>query len=250
MQRSMTFNGAVMLLCATVAAGSAGCSQFEKIYKPLPEPAPMQAIAREADPPVDRNTSTNGSIYHKTCKMNLFGDDKACRTGDIVMVNVTLDNSGSKEANTDAKRSSKLAANIKYWLGLEDEVNELTGYETTPGAAWSPHDLVHAETNTEFAGEGTTVRKDDLKATVSAVVTDVLRNGNLVIYGHQTVTLNNEASVLTVQGIARPTDLDSNNAIDSKRLANANIEFTGSGVISDKQHPGWMSRVMDWTWPF
>ncbi|MCD4689197.1 MAG: flagellar basal body L-ring protein FlgH, partial [Desulfuromonadaceae bacterium] len=48
----------------------------------------------------------------------------------------------------------------------------------------------------------------------------------------------------------RPNDISSSNVIDSKYVLDAKIAYTGKGVISDKQGPGWMTRILDNVWPF
>ena len=41
-----------------------------------------------------------------------------------------------------------------------------------------------------------------------------------------------------------------NNAIDSSRIAEAQIEFVGQGVLNDAEAPGWLARVGGFLWPF
>ncbi|MCE5231078.1 flagellar basal body L-ring protein FlgH [bacterium] len=197
---------------------------------------------------------SDGSLWSAS-SVNQFSDDKASRRGDIVLVRINQKTAGTKAANTDTSRKASISAKIKYFLGLEDDVNKLTDYTKAGGgtrgtATWDPVNLIDASSDRSFKGEGSTNRTDTLVATVSAIVTEVMANGNLRIYGTQTVTLNNEASVLTVQGIVRPADLDVNNAVGAERIADAHIEFNGSGIVTDNQHPGWATRVFDWVWPF
>ena len=236
-------------LAGFLLLGSA-CAAVQKAYEPAPRPAPYLPPMAEADPqPSPRLEASDGSIYSASAS-SLFGDDKAIHKGDVVLVQVVQKNSGSKKADTDTSRDSSISATINYALGLEKDINKVTDYNMPAGGTWAPNPLVDASSTNQFTGAGSTTRSDALTALVSAVVTDVLSNGNLVIYGHQTVTLNNESSVLTVQGIVRPTDISPENIVESTRIANANIQFTGNGVISDKQHPGWGTRLFDLVWPF
>jgi flagellar L-ring protein FlgH len=239
---------ALPILCAL------GCGVVQKAYEPRPVPAPLMPVEALASPRRAPVPPTDGSIWVPDQSENLFSGDKAFRKGDIVLVKVIQKNTGTKQANTDTQRKSTISAKIKYALGLEKSINKLTDYtnknaDGTTGP-WDPNDLINAESNSTFKGEGSTERSDALQATVSAIVTDVLTNGNLMIYGHQVVQVNNESSVLTVQGVVRPSDISDSNEIDSSRIANADIQFTGSGVLTDKQHPGWAVRVFDWVWPF
>jgi flagellar L-ring protein FlgH len=242
--------GALLIL----AMLSLGCMAVQQAYEPHPVVAPLEALAAEAQPRPPEAKPTRGAIWTTDAQVNWFGDDKAARRGDTVLVKVVQKTSGTKQANTGTQRDSSISAKILYFLGMEKPINNLTDYSAVDAngakTAWNPNNLIDATSSNKFKSTGSTDRSDTLQATVSAIVTDVLRNGNLVIYGHQTVTLNNEASVLTVQGIIRPSDIGDDNTIDSTRLTNANIEFTGSGVLTDKQHPGWATRVFDWVWPF
>jgi flagellar L-ring protein precursor FlgH len=53
-----------------------------------------------------------------------------------------------------------------------------------------------------------------------------------------------------VSGIARPDDIDANNNIQSKFLADAKILYTGDGILQEAQSPGWLTRVVTKLWPF
>ncbi len=82
------------------------------------------------------------------------------------------------------------------------------------------------------------------------MVRQVLPNGNLFVEGNRVILVNNEEHHFYVSGVARPIDIDETNAVSSSRLADAEIEFTGRGVLSDQQRPGAMQRVFGRVWPF
>ena len=89
-----------------------------------------------------------------------------------------------------------------------------------------------------------------MTAQISARVIEVLPNGNLVIKGSRQVRVNNENQYINIQGVIRPEDISSNNIILSTYVEAASIELSGYGVVSDKQRVGWLSRILDWAWPF
>lgn len=247
-------NHSRIIIMIAVLALLGGCAQIKKAHKPKLEPTPMAPVSVFANPDFDEDRRTPGSLYSES-HGSIFSDDKAYRRGDIVLVRVVQNSRGSKSASTDTRRDSSISARIRYLLGLEESINGLNGYtdNTTavPGTAgWNPENLIEASSSSQFQGEGSVERNDTLQATISVIVTEVLNNGNLVVYGSEEVTLNNEASMLTVQGIVRPSDINVENQVDSMRIANAKIEFSGDGVVTDKQHPGWMMRGFDWVWPF
>jgi flagellar L-ring protein precursor FlgH len=78
----------------------------------------------------------------------------------------------------------------------------------------------------------------------------VFPNGNLYIEGKKDVIINNERQYIMISGIIRPEDIAPGNSITSDLIANARIEYSGKGVLADKQRPGWLGRVIDIAWPF
>ena len=62
--------------------------------------------------------------------------------------------------------------------------------------------------------------------------------------------MNNEKKEILLQGIVRPKDISSDNSVLSTQVADAKIILTGIGVIGEKQHPGWLTRIFDGVWPF
>ena len=75
-------------------------------------------------------------------------------------------------------------------------------------------------------------------------------NSNLFIEGHRVILVNDEEHHFYVSGLARPLDILEDNSIDSSRIADLQMEFTGRGVITEKQHPGWLQRGLDIIAPF
>lgn len=89
-----------------------------------------------------------------------------------------------------------------------------------------------------------------MAGTLTCKVVEVRPNGNLVILGWKEVRSNKETQYLSLSGMVRPQDIKSNNTIPSDLIAEARIEYTGSGVVADKQAPGYGVRALDHVWPF
>jgi flagellar L-ring protein precursor FlgH len=85
---------------------------------------------------------------------------------------------------------------------------------------------------------------------VTAVVREVFPNGNLFIEGTKEVLINNERQYITLSGVVRPEDIGPDNTLSSDLLADARLVYSGRGVLSDKQRPGLLGRVVDFVWPF
>lgn len=186
--------------------------------------------------------TNNGSLWKDDADF-LFADHRARKVGDIVTVIITESSSASKEASTSTERESNMKAGINSLFGLEGKAASIS-------KLLNAADLVDAGYSNNFEGKGKTSRKENLVATITAEVVGINKNGNLVIEGDKIVTVNFEDQIITLQGVVRPQDIRPGNQIDSKHILNARISYKGDGVISDKQRPGWLVRILDNIWPF
>lgn len=185
---------------------------------------------------------SNGSIWQAS-SIGLTEDGKARRIGDIVTIIVTETASASKQAATATGRSSQISAGIPNMLGLEESKIITSNFADLSK-------LLNASASSKFDGSGSTSRKETLSATISAKVIDVLPNSNLKIEGRRNVRVNNEDQIVTVKGTIRQRDVTAENTINSIYVADAQISYSGEGIISDRQKPGWLMNVLDKLWPF
>ncbi len=217
---------AVLLAACAGPASRVDINQVDPIVPVVSEPAPPQ---------------TPGSLWSES-RGGMFADIKGRTVGDIITVVIVENASASKEATTETDRSSSMSAGITGLLGLERSIGRATGM--------NPSSLVSASTTNDFEGSGKTERKEELAATLTTQVIEMLPNGNLRIEGNKTVTVNNEMQIVKLSGIVRQADVSPRNLVDSKNILNARIAYVGEGVISDKQQQGWLVRGLDKVWPF
>ena len=182
-----------------------------------------------------------GSAWTPSGRGNFWlSDNRARRVGDTVVIVI--------EENTDARRgaSTDLSREAGMSLTLGD-VGSLLKYlqPELMGA-----ELAGGKTGSDFTGSGTTARSEKLTARISATVKGMLPNGFLYIEGETSILVNRELQILYVSGVIRPADVRDDNTIQSNRVADAQIEFNGQGVISDKQGPGFLQRGIDAVNPF
>jgi flagellar L-ring protein FlgH len=187
---------------------------------------------------------TAGSLWSED-ETSIFSDHKAKKIGDIIGVTIAEKASASKQATTATDRTSNYAAGITNLFGLEKS-GDLA--KKTPNIDLK--NLVNTNFANKFAGNGTTSAKGDLTAQLSVQVIDLYPNGNLKIRGGKEVMVNNEVQIIYITGIVRPVDITAANTIDSNKILNARISYTGKGVLSDKQEAGWLTRTLDNIWPF
>lgn len=184
----------------------------------------------------------NGSIW-QSASMALTDDGKARRIGDIVTIVIVETASASKQASTATGRSSELNAGIPNFLGLETSKILTSNFSDLSN-------LLNASAGSSYSGSGSTSRKETLNATITAKVIDELPNGNLKIEGRRNVRVNNEDQIVTVRGTIRPRDITPDNTINSVYVADAQISYSGEGIISSRQKPGWLMNFIDYIWPF
>jgi flagellar L-ring protein precursor FlgH len=218
------------LLAAVAVVAAAGCgpshiSKYQPKHRDYPAP---QAGA-------DRAAPSPGSLWRDDAPAaSMYSDARALREHDLVVVKVQESADAKRAADTDISRQGSTQAQLNAFLGA---INSLPR-------------SVDAGSTTTFKGTGSTARSEHLTATVPAIVRKVLPNGNLFIEGHRVVLVNAEEQHFYISGVVRPIDIDQENSVKSSQIADAEIEFTGRGVLSDNQQQGWFSRYFGWVWPF
>jgi len=185
---------------------------------------------------------SNGSIW-QSASASLTDDVKARRKGDIITIVISETASASKEAKTGTSRDSSVSAGMPNMLGLEN-----TGIFKNNFADLSK--IINASTNTKFQGTGSTSRQENLNATITARVLEVLPNGNLMIEGRRNIRVNEEDQIIILEGTVRSRDIAPDNTVNSIYVADARISYSGRGIISDRQSPGWLMNIFDKIWPF
>ncbi len=187
-------------------------------------------------------TYQGGSIWQQS-SAGFAEDMKARRRGDTLTVIIVETASASKEATTATKRGGSYSAGIPNFMGLETNMSGIKNWMDLSK-------LISASSDSKFDGSGTTTRKENLSATITARVMDVLANGNLRIEGRRNIKVNNEDQIIILEGSVRQRDITPDNVISSSQIADARITYTGKGIVSDRQSPGWLMSLLDVIWPF
>ncbi len=174
----------------------------------------------------------NGFSLWNDQQSALFKDARALNVGDILTVQIAINDKASFDNKTDRSRKNTSGFNIGA-----------SGQSEASDFGWSG-DLKYGS-NTKTEGDGSTERSEKLQLLVAAVVTGVLENGNLLISGSQEVRVNHELRILNVAGIVRTQDVDANNVISYDRIAEARISYGGRGRLTEVQQPPYGQQVMD-----
>jgi flagellar L-ring protein precursor FlgH len=205
-----------------------------------PEQSKFPALQQQLEKP--RPNYSGGSLWQASSS-GLVEDFKARTRGDTVTVVITETSSASKEATTSTARTTALSAGVPNFLGLE---TNMTGIKNWMDLS----KLLNADTSSKYDGSGSTTRKENLNATITARVVDVLANGNLLIEGRRNVMVNHEDQIILLEGTVRPKDISPDNIVYSAQIADARITYSGKGIVSDRQQPGWLMNMIDKVWPF
>ena len=99
-------------------------------------------------------------------------------------------------------------------------------------------------------GTGTAGQSASLNGSISAIVVDVMANGNLVVFGEKQLELNEGSEYIRVRGVIRPEDIQPNNTVLSRRLANAQFSYSGAGELARATKGPWGVKALYGLWPF
>jgi flagellar L-ring protein FlgH len=232
------------LLVLAALCGCVGCVPFiEKRYFPKPNEAEMTKEVDRLSSTEMKNVSRPvalGSLWPADDSLSLYADRKALRLGDVVTISIVENAKANNTADTDLSRNSSLHASFTQFFGKQKFLKLFKLGD----------DLIDTTSNNAYKGAGTTAREGALTATITAIVKEVLPNGNLVIQGTRSVAVNHEEQYITITGVVRPEDVDRDNIVLSLKVADANISIGGTGVVADKQRSGWGTWIFDFLWPF
>lgn len=197
--------------------------------------------------PVNGETVLNaseGSLWKEGGGLSeMFINAKARRVGDILTIAIVESSSASNKASTNTGRASELNVGLTSFFGLEQEFPSTKRF-------FNPFSPATGSFENSFDGTGSTIRSGALSASITARIIQVLPNGNFIIEGNREVRVNNENQIITLTGVVRPRDISAENVIQSTYIADARINYSGTGVINDEQRPGWLMRIIDNIWPF
>ncbi len=168
---------------------------------------------------------------------DLYKDQRIARVGDIVTVNIAINDKATFGNATDRSQAAKsnLSGDLGFALGAAAKSFTLSG---------------NVASNSETQGKGNIDRSEQIQVSVAAVVTKVFPNGNLMIAGSQEVKVNFELRQLSVAGVVRPSDISRGNTISYDHIAEARISYGGKGRLTEVQQPSWGQQIYDLVKPF
>jgi flagellar L-ring protein precursor FlgH len=219
-------------LCAALALGCAS------------HIAPYHAKHRKLDAGEfgARSKSNNGSLYAEGAP-GLFEDHSASRIGDILVIRIDEKDLASHQADTTLNKSDATTYGLPAAVGLVSALK--AAYPTV-----DPAKLFSSTSDQKFTGNGAVKREGTVTATLPVRVVQILPSGDLFVEGTKVLMVGDEEHHIYVSGIVRRVDIADDDSVPSSRIADAEIEYTGRGDISDTQRRGWLARTLSKLWPF
>jgi flagellar L-ring protein precursor FlgH len=216
----------LLVACAAaLLAQLQGCATTDTVDLPSASGAAMRSVAQA--------TPTEGAIYAAQRPASLFEDPKARRTGDLLTIRLQESTNASKSSSTGTEKTSE----------LDMPGPTIAGRPVT--ANGTPILGASIDGARKFSGKGSSTQQNQLEGSITAVVVDVLPNGNLVLEGEKWLRLNQGDEMIRVRGIVRPFDVLPDNSVPSDRIADARISYAGRGALADSNAQGWLSRFFN-----
>lgn len=208
------------------------CTGCETISPPVPGKNP--AFAPTYPVPMDSKESRylNGGIYNIKSAVSLFETPRARHVGDILTILLQEQTDAQKKATTKGKKDDESTIINPTILGRPANLG--SGYSFS----------FDTDSERKFIGEGESKQNNRLQGSISVTVSKVLSNGNLIVQGEKWIRINQGNEYVRLSGIVRPQDIRADNSIESSRVANARIAYSGTGQVANSNTQGWFSKIL------
>jgi len=209
-----------LVLASLLLQACSMLQQTTSVHKPMTaRPAPARPVSAD-----------NGGAIFSTNSRTLFEDRRARYIGDTLTINLVEKNAASKSSNASADRSSSVGLDAPVVTGLLGK--NLAGKISATAAS-----------DNSFSGTGAAAANNVFTGTVTVTVIEVYPNGNLLVSGEKQVAINQGQEFIRFSGVVNPTYVTGANTVQSTQVADARVEYKGSGYMDEAQTMGWMQRL-------
>ncbi len=220
----------VVLLSFTMTACTSVMPHQAMKHSPQFEPVYPVQNARE--------TMATGAIYVGRQSDSWFGKGRNFQVGDVITV---LLNESTQAARTQNGTITRDSSNTLLPTGMQT-------YGAGLGGLMKGINMTGGSVSNK--GTGAADQQASLNGSVAVAVVEIMANGNLVLRGEKQLALTEGSEVIQVAGIIRPDDVAPNNTVQSRRLANAQIAYRGTGDLANATKAGWGTSALLKLWPF
>lgn len=178
------------------------------------------------------NVEPTGSIFNQGQPSSIYSDIKAHRVGDIITVQLSESTTAKKGADNQMSKSSTTTLNP---MALGGKAVSIRGFDTSASLGSS----------NSFNGKAKADQSNSLQGNISVSVVKVLANGYLLVRGEKWIMLTTGNEFIRITGIIRSEDIVADNTVSSQRVANARIQYGGTGDFANTQERGWLAQFFN-----
>ena len=186
------------------------------------------------------------SLWKSDISRAPVADKKARFVGDILNVRVQESNAAKRDGKTSTERKSGVDASISNLF--------FTTSSATNGSQLFHHGgafpAVKFGNSTKHEGSGSIDNSDSLTTRFAVRVVDVMPNRNILVEGIRQSAYGGETQTIILRGTVRFDDIAADNSVYSYQIADMNIRYLSSGVVSGAQDKGWFMKFWDKISPF
>ena len=225
----------IRFICMLVIMGSCAACATKPPLEENMDFAPIRPLEPQAD------ALPTGSILGNSMHMSLFQGQRQWRVGDIITIVLNESTQASRNSSLITERKATNDALSSSW----------TNSLLSPNGFWGD---VRGDINVNAAeigseGVGTAAQANALSGVITAMVAEVMPNGNLIVEGRKQLSLTEGAEFIQVRGVVRARDVQPDNTVSSMRMAQAQISYRGSGNLAESTQPGWITQLLFKYWP-
>lgn len=229
-----TLRHAQVRIVLGVLIGVTGCA--ENPFRQVEVQRPLTA----RPVPVATAAANNGAIYQPvttpvTSSLSLFEDRRARNVGDVLTIQINEKLNASKTASSTADRKGLMKFNVP--------AAQIGSYTIKGGS-------LTTESDTNFEGKGDSAANNTFLGTIAVTVIEVLPNGNLMVSGEKQIGINQGSEFIRLSGVVNPAYILNGNIVSSIHVADARLEYRGTGYVNEAQTMGWLQRAFNVIMPF
>jgi len=221
-----------------------GCSMPKTTADKAPR-IPYQELAGNQGPISD------GSLWRDRPTV---ADMRARTVNDLVTIRISESTNATLKGDVATSRaganSLKATSYLSRLLPQDGSTGTSSGSSSSSSSSATPTSTATTSTTMTYKGAGNTDRSAVFTSTITARVVKVLGNGNLIVEGYRDIQLNNETQRIYIAGMVNPVQLDTNSSISSSQVAELRLLYGGKGVVDETTKPGYISRLLNFAWPF
>lgn len=177
----------------------------------------------------------NGAIFNAAAGYaGLAEGNRAHRVGDLVTVVLVERATVNSNAQTRTQRDGSTSISAP---GLGEVGRVLT-------------DGLNLGSGSSFKGQGQASQAFALNGEIAVTIADVRPGGVVLLRGEKRLGTVQGQDTIRLTGLARLSDITADNRIASVQLADARIDYGGTGSVARSGRPGWLSRFFATVSPF